>query len=52
MLSRHSVGLYQGNEFTRNTSGDTQPRPSQLAELLWTDPDLMKGTSVRELIPT
>ena len=41
-----------GNELTRNSSGNTQPQSSQLAELLWTDPDLKRGISVRELIST
>ena len=45
-------GNLSGNELTRNSSGNTRSQSSQLAELLWTDPDLMKGTSVRELIPT
>ena len=48
-LSRHSVG---GNELTRNSSKNTQLQSSQLAELLWTDPGLMSGISVRELIST
>ena len=43
MLSRHSVGTYQGNEPTRNSSGNTRPQSSQLAEPLWTDPGLKKG---------
>ena len=38
MLSRHGVRAYQGNEVTRNSSGNTLPQSSQLAEPLWTDP--------------
>ena len=41
-----------GNELTRNSSGNTQPRSSQLAEPLWTDPGLKSGISVRELTST
>ena len=52
MLSRRSVGTYQGHELTRNSSGNTQPQSSQLAEPLQTDPDLKSGTGVRELIST
>ena len=37
VLSRHSVGTYQGNELTRNSSGSTRRQSSQLAEQLWTD---------------
>ena len=40
MLSRHSIGTYQGNELTHNSSGITGPQSSQLSEPLWTDPDL------------
>ena len=46
MLSRHSVGTYQGNELTHNWAGNTHPQSSQLAELLWTDPGLKSGISV------
>ena len=31
---------------------NTRPQSSQLAEPLWTDPDLKSGISVRELIST
>ena len=34
LLSRHCVGTYQGNEFIRNSSGNTSPQSSQLAEPL------------------
>ena len=51
-LSRHSVGTYQGNELTRNSSGNTRSQSSQLAEPLWTDPGLKSGISVHELIST
>ena len=37
-LTRHTVGTYQENELTRNSSGNTRSQSSQLAELLWTDP--------------
>ena len=51
MLSRHSVGTYRGNELTRNSSGNTRPQSSQLAEPLWTEPGVKRGISVRKLIP-
>ena len=38
MLPRQSEGTYHGNELTRNSSGNTRPQSSPLAELLWTDP--------------
>ena len=44
MLSKHIVGTYQGNEITRNQYGNTRPQSSHLAESLWTDPDVKKGT--------
>ena len=40
VLSRHSVGTYQGDELTLNSSGNAQPLLSQLTEPLWTDPAL------------
>ena len=43
MLPRHSVGTYQGNELTRNSSGNSRQQSFQLAELLWTDPGLKSG---------
>ena len=52
MLSRHSVGNYQGNELTCNLSENTRPQSSQLADPLWTDSGIMSGISVRELIST
>ena len=51
-LSRYSVGTYQENELTRNSSGTTQPQLSQLAEPLSIDPGMKSGISVRELIST
>ena len=51
MLSRHSVGTYQGNEVKRN-SWNAQLQSSQLTELLWTDPGLKGGICARELIST
>ena len=50
MLSRHGVGIYQGNELTRSSSGNTRPQLSRLAEPQWTDPGVKSGTSVREMI--
>ena len=44
--------IYQENELTRNSSGNTRPQSSQLAEPLWIDPGLKSGISVRELIST
>ena len=52
MLSRHSVGSYQGNKLTSNSPWNIRPQSSQLAEPLWTDPDIKSGISVRELIST
>ena len=52
MLSRHSVGTYQGNKLTRNESKNARPLSSQIAEPLWTDPGLKSETSVRVLIST
>ena len=51
-LSRHSVGNYQENELTSNSSENTRSQSFQLAEPLWTDPGLKRGISVRELIST
>ena len=51
-LSRHSVGTYQENELTHNSSGNTLPQSSQLAEPLWIDSGLKNGIGVRELIST
>ena len=50
MLSRHSVGTYQENEFTHNSSRNTRPHLPQLAEPLWTDPGLKSKTAVCNLI--
>ena len=52
ILSRNSVGIYQGNELTRNSSGKAQPRSCQFAEPLWTDRGLKSRFGVRELIST
>ena len=51
MLSRNSVGTYQGSELTRNSSRNTRPQPSRLAEPLWTDPG-EREISVLELTST
>ena len=45
-------GNLSGNELTRNLSGNIRPQSSQLAELLWTGPDLKSGTSVHGLFST
>ena len=41
-------GSLSGNELTHNSSGNTQPQSSQLAEPLWTDPGLKSGICVCE----
>ena len=51
-MSRHNVGTYQKNEFTRNSSGNTWSQSSQLDEPLWTASSLKSGIDVRELIST
>ena len=51
-LTRDSVGTFQGNGFTRSSSGNAQPQSSRLAEPLWTNPGLKSGIGVRELIST
>ena len=51
-LSRHSMGTYQGNELTCNSSGSARPKSSQLDEPMWTDPGLEGGITARELIST
>ena len=38
------------NQFTRNSSGKTWSKSSQLAEPLWTDPGRKSGISLHELI--
>ena len=45
-------GNLSGNEFKRNSSGNTRSQSSKLAEPLWTDRGLKSGTSLRELIST
>ena len=50
MLSRHSVGTYQGNELTLNLWQNASFQLSQLAELLWTDSGQKSGSGVHELI--
>ena len=45
-------GNLLGNELTRNSSGNTRSRSSQLAEPLWTDPGLKSGIIAHELIST
>ena len=47
-----SCGNLSGNELTRNSSGNTRPQSTHLAEPLWTDPGLKSGISVRDLIST
>ena len=50
MLSRYSVGTCQGNELTRNLSGNRRPQLSKLAEPLWTNSGLKSEIGMRELI--
>ena len=50
-LSRQ-CGNLSGNELTRNLSGNIQPQSSQLAEPLWTDPSIKRGSCVYQLIST
>ena len=38
-------GNLSGNELKRNSSGNTRSQSSQLAEPLWNDPGLKRGTS-------
>ena len=45
-------GSLSGNKLTHNSSGSIQPKLSQLAEPLWTDPDLKNGISVHKLVST
>ena len=52
LLSWRSVGGYQDTQLTRNSSRSTEPRSSQLAEPLWTDPGGKIGINVHELIST
>ena len=52
MLSRHGGDTYQGNELTRNSSGNARPQMSQFAEPFLTDPDFKSGIGVPELIST
>ena len=52
MLSRHNLGTYKENELTRNSSGNTRPLLSQLAEPLRTDYGLKGGSGARVLIST
>ena len=41
-------GNLSRNELTRNSSGNTKSQLSQLAQLLWTDPGLKSGISLRQ----
>ena len=45
-------GNLSGNELTRNLPENNQLQSSQLAEPLWSDPDIKSGISMCELIPT
>ena len=49
LLSRHSLGTYSETSSHATCQG-TFGQSSQLAEPLWTDPDLKSGISVHELI--
>ena len=42
-------GNLSENELTRNLSGNIEPRSSQPAEPLWTDPGIKIGISVRKI---
>ena len=50
LQSRHSEGTYPGIELTHDSSGNTQPQSFQLAQPMWTDPDLKSGIGVCKLI--
>ena len=52
MQSMPSVGTYQGNELECNSSGNARLQSFQLAEPLWTDPDLNSGNYAPELVFT
>ena len=52
VLSKHSMGTYQGNELTRSLSRSTRPQSSQLVGLLWTNRGLKSGIGVCLLIST
>ena len=51
-FSSPEIENLSGNELTRNSSGNTRPQSSHLAEPLWTDSDLKCGISERDLIFT
>ena len=51
MLSQHSMGTKE-SKLTCNSSGNTCPQSSQLAEPQWTDPGLKSGVDVHKLIST
>ena len=55
MLFRHSVGNHQGNELTRNSSGNVPPLSSQLAVTchlhFWqNDRDLLRASAVKQRV--
>ena len=43
---------HKRNEFTRNSSVNTRPQSSQIAEPLWINPDIKSEICTRELIFT
>ena len=47
-LTKSSVGLYQETSSHGNSSGNTRLQSSQLAEQMWTDPDLPKSSHSRK----
>ena len=49
-LSRHSLGTYPKTSSHANLSWNIRSQSFQLAEPLWTDPDIKSGISVCELI--
>ena len=52
LLSRYSVGTYQKTSSQGNSSGNTRPQSSQVADPLCTDPGLKSGIGVRKLTST
>ena len=51
-LSGHSVGNLSGNGLIRNSSGNTKPQSSEIAEPLWTDSCLKSAIGVHDVIST
>ena len=51
MLFMNSVGTHEGNEHTRNSSGNARPQSSQLAEPLFTGSGLKERNWWKDLRP-